>query len=227
MGSSAWAAVWALVVSVIAAIVAAVSNLWVNRRTARLQSHLDFVNAQLRDFYGPLLATAEASEQAWVIFRDHYKSEPGSDLFWNPKNPPTREARAAYHHWVETIFMPLNEKMVEIISTRLDLIIQPELPQCLTDLYTYALTRKAALGTWVLDSEVPPDSPHFPTHELLPYLEVCFTALKREQARLLQAITATREYPLTQNLGSITFMSAEWNDARTRESSPAQDASDK
>lgn len=227
MTGATWAAVWALVASVVAAVAASVSNLAANRRMARLQSHLDFVNAQLKDFYGPLLATSEALEQAWVIFRDHYKSEASSDLFWDPEHPPTREARAIYQNWAETIFLPLNEKLIEIVSTRLDLIIEQGMPRCLTDLYAHALTRKAAQGTWDLDSGRPPDASDFPSEELLPYLEASFTALKREQAKLLMAITSTREHPLTQDISSTVLpssiiMSAGWKDARARESSSTQ-----
>jgi hypothetical protein len=104
MSCSTWAAIWTLVASAIAAVAASIGNLVANRRTARLQAQLDFVNVQLKDFYGPLLAAVKASEQAWVIFKDHYKSEASSDLFWDPEHPPTREARIAYQHWTETVF---------------------------------------------------------------------------------------------------------------------------
>lgn len=208
MINTIWAAVWTVIVSAIAAIVASASNLVAKRRINRLQSQLNFVNEQLKDFYGPPLATAEACEQAWVAFKLGYKND--NRNFWSKDNPPTREQKVAYQHWIRTIFIPLNEEMVRVLSARLDLLIEHGVPQCLTDLYTHALTRKAELDLWQVDSVQPPNATPFPARELLAYLETSFETLKMEQSRLLIAISTTKTYPLTINGANIELMSHTW-----------------
>jgi hypothetical protein len=223
MTGSSWAVVWTLIASVIAAIAASVSSLIVKRRRDRLRAQLDLVNAQLRDFYGPLLSTAEASEKAWVTFKRIYKNGSDNEDFWDQADPPTHDARIAYHHWIKTLFIPLNDKMAEIVSTRLDLLIDRGIPQCLTDLYVHALTRKTALAMWDDESGSPPEAAAFPAEELLPYLEASFIALKDEQARLLKAITATQAYPLTQGVPRVSLISDKWTNNGNREAPALQE----
>jgi hypothetical protein len=211
MTGPSWTAVWTLVFSVIAAVVGSATALLLKRRRDRLRAQLDFVNSQLRYFYGPLLATAEASEQAWSVFKARYnpEAEPGTN-FWDPAHSPTREARTAYKHWINTLFIPLDDKMVEIISARADLLIEPGMPQCLTDLCGHTLSLKAALAMWNVTSGGAPDAPDYPAKALLEYLEDSFSALKNEQVRLLKAITSSKAYPLTESTRSVSLISDSW-----------------
>jgi len=59
-----WAAVWTLIAGAAITIVGATATLITNHRNDRLKAQLDFVNMQLRYFYGPSLANVEASERA-------------------------------------------------------------------------------------------------------------------------------------------------------------------
>ena len=49
--------------------------------------------------------------------------------------------------------------------------------------------------------------PPYPAMALLAYLEDSFSALKREQVRLLKAVNASRTYPLTQAMLEATSTS--------------------
>jgi len=68
MVGPSWAAVWTLIAGVAVAIVGATATLVANRRNDRLKAQLDFVNMQLRYFYGPLLANVEASTTVPVCY---------------------------------------------------------------------------------------------------------------------------------------------------------------
>jgi len=203
-----WAAVWTLVAGGIVTIVGATATLIANRRNDRLKAQLDFVNRQLRYFYGPLLANAEASERAWAAFMRRYKSKAGSS-FWDPANPPTIEAIRTWHHWMATVFMPLNLRSMEIISERTDLLIDNGMPQCLADLCAHVLTLKAVLASWQDDPHFVPQTPEYPA-SLLDYLVRSFSALKKKQVRLLKAIAETSGHPLTDNTAEISLVSDKW-----------------
>ena len=208
MATPSWAAVWTLIAGVTAAVIGSAFTVILNRRRDRLLAQLDLVNNQLRYFYGPLLALTEASERAWKVFsRQHITA--GAQDFWdrNPKYAPTREARAAWLDWVTNILIPTDKRMVEIISERADLLIEPGMPQCLTDLCAYVLGVESVLASWNVKSGKYPKLPDYPGRALLTYLEGSFSALKGGQVRLLKAIAANNEYQLTQNTSRVTLIS--------------------
>lgn len=60
----------------------------------------------------------------------------------------------------------------------------------------------------------------YPGKELLEYLKDSFNLLKREQVRLLKALTANKAYPLAQTTPSVALISDTWrsHEAGTRTS---------
>jgi hypothetical protein len=223
MTGPSWAAVWTLIASVVAAGVGSATAFIANRRRDRLREQLDFVNSQLREFYGPLLAVAETSEQAWAVFKTRYNPDASQEAgFWDPANPPSDEARAAYKHWTNVLFIPLDDKVVDTIVAHADLLIDAGMPQCLTDLCAHTLTLKAALGSWDAEAGGAPDVPPYPARALLAYLEDSFGALKREQVRLLKAVSGSKAYPLTQSSPDVTLISDTWRNLEgSNQPSPA------
>jgi hypothetical protein len=208
MTGPGWAAVWTAVAGVVVAVAGAAATMIVNRRNERLKARLDFVNMQLRYFYGPLLAYAEASQRAWDAFVQRYK--PGAvSTFWDPPDPPSEEAVRSWYRWMVTVFMPLNLRQMDIIFERPDLLIDAGIPQCLTDLCGHILALEAVLESWQDDPHFRPETPDYPA-SLLDYLISSFGALKREQAKLLNAIAGTGEHPLTDNTAEISLLSEQW-----------------
>lgn len=233
MATPGWAAVWTLITGVTVAVIGSALAFILNRRRDRLLAQLDFVNNQLRYFYGPLLAFTEASERAWKVFSAQHITE-GAQDFWdrNPKYAPTREARVAWLDWVRNILIPTNKRMVDIISERADLLIEPGMPQCLTDLCAYVLGVESILASWDVESGEYPKLPDYPGRALLPYLEGSFSALKGGQVRLLKAVAANNEYQLPQNMSRVTLISDRLKDEKKKivslvqdENSPSSDAS--
>ncbi len=90
MPDPSYSASVATIAGVVVTIVGAAATLISNRRNDRLKAQLDYVNMQLRYFYGPLLANAEANQRAWTAFRRRYNPE-ADGPFWNPDNPPASE----------------------------------------------------------------------------------------------------------------------------------------
>jgi hypothetical protein len=79
---------WQVALSLgIPALVAVAGYLLTYRNNLRLserKDRLDRVTRQLRDFYGPLFATASASKAAWLVFRSECR--PGG-AFWDKPGP--------------------------------------------------------------------------------------------------------------------------------------------
>jgi hypothetical protein len=212
MARPGWAVVWTLVAGVVVTVAGATATLFANRRNDRLKARLDFVNTQLRYFYGPLLANEEASGRAWAAFTRLYKPKAGS-LFWDPADPPDAEAIRSWHHWMGAVFMPLNLRSVEIISERLDLLIGAGMPQCLTDLCAHVLALKAVLASWQDSPPFVPRTPDYPA-SLPGYLVRSFSSLKKEQVKLLKAIAGAGEHPLTEDPAEISLLFEQWEDPR-------------
>lgn len=210
------AVVWTLTASVIATIVGAATTLVVNRRNDRLKAQLEYVNMQLRRFYGPLLANTEASQRAWAAFRRKYN--PAGSTFWDPAHRPSNDDLAAWHHWMTTVFMPLHNRSMTIITKRADLLIGNGMPQCMADLCAHILALRAVLAQWQDDASYIPQVPAYPSRELQSYLEQSFATLKEEQIRLLRATTATIAYPLVRSMPEIAFVSDRWDESSGGES---------
>jgi hypothetical protein len=197
-------ALLALVLSVLATVLASATALFLKLRRDRMKAQLGLVSDQLRYFYGPLLAHAEANERAWSVFMRRYNPEAGRN-FWSPAHPPLPEAISAWHHWVTSIFMPTNRAMVDVVIARSDLLIPEKsargddaLPACLADLCGHVRSLEAELASWTPPGQhgnATPPVPPYPADQLLGYLRYSFSQLKRDQVRLLRATVADGRYP--------------------------------
>jgi hypothetical protein len=106
-----------------------------NLRLSERKDRLDWINRQLAELCGPLLATASASSSAWRMFRRQYR--PGA-AYWGGDGPqPTPDEAAAWRLWMSTVLMPLNRQMRDVIVRSAHLL---EEERCLTCCSTYART---------------------------------------------------------------------------------------
>ena len=85
-----------------------------------------------------------------------------------------------------SVFMPLNERMQNLIIEHADLLDEPEMPNCLLMLCAHVSAYKSVLRQWE-DGDYTRNWSvvNFPREELLAYTEQTFKRLKAEQARLL------------------------------------------
>ena len=167
----------------------------IDLRLAQRNDRLERINRQLSEFYGPLLALTRSSGQSWQAFRQRYRP-PGSESFWKSDPPPTRDDTIAWRLWMTTVFMPVHQRMMELVLNRADLIEEPEMPPCLLDLCAHVNGYQAILKEWETGeiSMARADNisvVNFPGQELAEYAATAFSRLKAEQARLLGSTEKT------------------------------------
>ena len=161
----------------------------IDLRLAQRNDRLERINRQLSEFYGPLLALTRSSGQSWQAFRQRYRP-PGTESFWKSDPPPTKEDAVAWRLWMTTVFMPVHQRMMELVLHRADLIEEPDMPPCLLDLCAHVNGYQAILKEWETGqiSTAREDNisvVNFPGQELAEYAAAAFSRLKAEQARLL------------------------------------------
>ena len=179
LGGEAKTVAFAILSGVIGFLAKAVYDLWTERR----KDHLDRVNQQLKLLYGPLYALNQAGHHAWIAFRTTVR--PGGSFF-GKQPPPTPEELEAWRLWMNTVFRPSHEEMLEIISKHSDLLIESDLPLSMQLFCAHVASYKAVFARWDKgDYSQNSAVLNYPTEELGQYLEHSFKALKARQARLL------------------------------------------
>ena len=176
-------------VGVVAAVLGYFVTYGTNLRLAQRNDRLERINQQLSEFYGPLLALTRSSGQSWQAFRQRYRP-PGSESFWKSDPPPTKEDAIAWRLWMTTVFMPVHQRMMELVLNRAHLIEEPEMPPSLLTLCAHVNGYQAILKEWETgeistEREDNISVVNFPGQELAEYAAAAFGRLKAEQAELL------------------------------------------
>jgi hypothetical protein len=172
-----------LIITVILAfsgyLITYLNNIRLSQRTERLAR----VNRQLAELYGPLFALSQASDRAWQAFRRKYR--PGRTYF-GQGTPPNDEELEAWRLWMNTVFMPNNLRMYELLLSKSDLLIESETPKCLLDFYAHVTAYQTVIKKW----ENNDFSEHtslidYPNQELIEYIRKSYVELKAEQSQLI------------------------------------------
>jgi hypothetical protein len=184
-----------LIVTTIVAVILAFSGYlftyFNNLRLSQRAEKLERVNKQLGEFYGPLFALAHTSKTAWDAFRKNHR--PGMD-FWDRKDPVSDEDRQAWQLWIKTVFLPVTSRMYELVVTKSDLLIEPEMPPCLIQLCAHVTGYQPTIRKWeeVENSWLKFEERKwytsyvsYPADTILEYSRDSFQFLKAEQERLL------------------------------------------
>jgi hypothetical protein len=179
-----WGQAIAIVVPITVAFVGVLGAYFYNAALARRKDQLDRVNRQLSELYGPLLALEAASSRSWEAFRSRYR--PGGS-YWERDPPPTVEEGEAWRLWMTEVFMPLNDRMAELVVTKADLLQSPDLPSCLLELVAHVESYRAVIADWkrgnYSENRAPLNFPRKAVHE---YALRCFSELKTKQENLLR-----------------------------------------
>ena len=174
----------AVIVTVLVAITGYFATYLNNLSIARRNDRLKRVNRQISDFYGPLFALVHTTNTAWEYFRQHW----GTDRPYYWPNASAEEA-AAWRLWMEEVFMPKNLKMEKIIVENIDLIDEPEIPNCLLDLLAHVAAYKTVVKRWEEgDFREHTTDINFPRDELLNYVEDKYKKLKAQQLHDLEEL---------------------------------------
>jgi hypothetical protein len=178
-----WTVVAPLAVTLALALGGYLATYFNGLRLDQRKDRLDRVNRQLSELYGPLLALASASSHSWEVFRGHFQTK--TWRFFEPESPPTKEAMQTWRQWMRHVFMPLNERMMELVITKPDLLDSPTMPDCLLELAAHVAAYRAFIAQWDNSDfsqnkaliEFPPG--------VLNYTAGTFSKLKEEQQQLL------------------------------------------
>jgi hypothetical protein len=178
-----WPAGITLLVSVLLAVGGYVATYLYNLRLAQRKARLDHVDRQLSELYGPLVALSTAGETTWKGFRRLYR--PGGS-FWDPESPPTDEEAAAWRLWMTEVFMPLNERIFEVITNNAELLVESEMPQPLLDVCAHVAGYRPVLRAWSEgDTSLNTSVNNFNGARLEKYAVTRFVRLKERQRELM------------------------------------------
>jgi hypothetical protein len=167
-------------------------------KLAQRTDRLERINRQLSDFYGPLLALTRSSEESWRAFRRRYRP-PEGESFWKMDPGPTAEDVRIWRLWMTTVFVPVHQRMTDLVLTHADLIDESDMPPCLLIMCAHVSGYQAIIKEWEtgeisLAREDNLSVVNFPGHELAIYAAGAFARLKAEQCELLGS-TASRMSP--------------------------------
>ncbi|RFU42686.1 hypothetical protein DZF91_05260 [Actinomadura logoneensis] len=153
-------------------------------RLAQRQGRLARINSQLSDFYGPLLALAEANGRTFDAFVERH-ARPGGVSPFADKTPPTEHELAEWRLWVMSVFLPNIQAMRDLVIQHADLINESEMPPFLLQLAAHVSGYEVTVARWEAGSHDRHLSVASYPHEVLAYAREGFSRLKREQGRLL------------------------------------------
>lgn len=175
-------------VGVLVAAVGYIAKYATDLRLAQRTDRLERINRQLSEFYGPLLALTRSSEESWFAFKRRYR--PGHESFWRGDPPLTRDEVMVWRLWIITVFMPANERIMQLVFEHADLIEEPEMPPCLLAVCAHVAGYRAIIKEWETGEvsfarEDNISLVNFPGQELADYAATEFGRLKAEQGALL------------------------------------------
>jgi hypothetical protein len=163
--------------SVIVAVAVFILNQRAQIRMEQRQARLMLINGQLRELYGPLNALVDVNERLWESLRE--TSLPG-----RAERRPG-EGNDEWRRWRDSVLMPANRQMRDLILDRADLLIEDHIPSPLLDFCAHVAAREVALAGRAEGFPERATVPH-PGAYYVSYVRDSFTSLKTEQRRLLQ-----------------------------------------
>ena len=133
------------------------------------EEQLTRVSNQLRELYGPLLVLTEASNRAFKAFSQH----------------SCINLEEEWRIWIISVFMPINVKIMDLIISKADLLIEATIDERLLDFCAHVATYQAILKKWELNDFSEHISLINYPREMDEYCRQSFYKLKSEQIRLL------------------------------------------
>lgn len=148
------------------------NNLRINRRKDRLE----LINSQINKLYGPLYIITRTNSETFYAFE---KSQPkGEDYTSNPE----------WREFVNTIIIPQNEKLAQIILENAHLIIDESMPRFLSSFIAHHASYKLLSEKWKRGdfTETYPIVEY--PEEIWDYAEKSFLRIREEQLKMIGTI---------------------------------------
>jgi hypothetical protein len=169
------------------AVLGALLSYLYTRRLERRKARLERLNAQLREFYGPLYAIFEATRIAHLRFVNTLR--PGSTTLFAPDVPPLNVGELRlWRLWAMSTHQHRSTPAYEVIINKAHLLIEDEMPQCLLDFCAHKAGYDIVIERWKQGDYTEHLSVvRHPGDALLDYLQRSFIELKRKQAEEIDA----------------------------------------
>lgn len=148
----------------------------------RTEASLAYVESQLRDLYGPLVFSLYEGRQAW----EDFLSTVGRRYLTVEGRPVDDEEVQTWLFWVESLFMPRNEQILNLLMTKTHLIEGPSFPGSYVQFLNHHNSWKMKHSRWKSDGVA------YSWHSNVDWPEAferevisTFETLKRRHAQLL------------------------------------------
>lgn len=167
--------------TIIAAIITYIGTYWNNRRLNQRKERLERINRQLSELYGPMFGITNATYIAWEKFRDKFVL---NDEFF-VGNTRTSKQFKAWRLWMTTIFMPVNNRLFDLILAKSDLLIESEMPDCVLHFCAHIAAYDVVVARWKNRDFSEVKSVIGYPKEIDRYAKISFEKLKAEQDKLM------------------------------------------
>ncbi|MEL6362121.1 MAG: hypothetical protein AAFR21_13670 [Pseudomonadota bacterium] len=148
-------------------------------------ARVEFLNAQIRDLYGPLYAIDASNRAAWISFRAKYR--PDISSYFKKENPPSEEETKAFVQWMRSVFHPNNKRMHDVITSNAHLIEGNDFPESFREFLIHVETYQVVIDQWDAGNFSEYTSRNnYPRDTFSSEVEDSFLKLKRRQKRLLR-----------------------------------------
>lgn len=169
--------------SIVVAVIVFILNQSAHVAAERRREHLERINAQLRELYGPLHALADVNERIWRSLRG--TSLPSQD-FRRPTVQLTEDQSRDWNLWLNNALMPANRAMRDLILHHAELVIEAEMPEPLRTFCAHVAAYEVFLA-YEGDMQSVAEAPliRHPGQPYMDYINTSFLSLKLERDRLL------------------------------------------
>jgi hypothetical protein len=167
--------------SILVAFVAYFLNNHAEIVRAGRRAHLERINRQLQDLYGPLLVLTDSNERTWDEFKLRYL--PNQHLQASPALTEEQEER--WRNWLLNVFLPSAQRMRELIISHGDLIIEDEIPAIVLEFCAHVASYSAVVSSWTAGKTSDTVLLRHPGSGFSSYVRVSYGELKARQATLI------------------------------------------
>jgi len=185
-----WQAVTLIAIPLFLALVGYAAKYLSDVRLEQRRSRLARLDRQLSELYGPLFALSYAGSVAWSAASRQIRADAASFK----ERDLTADEQRIFRLWMTEVLMPLNRRLVDVITQNAHLLEDDEMPEVLLRVCANVLAfevnaRRWADGDFTRTWSVIP----FPGAELDAYASETFRQLKREHAQLVRETSPTRQ----------------------------------
>jgi hypothetical protein len=117
----------------------------------RRKDRLDFVRAQIEHFYGPLYVLSKTNNSEW---RELLKEGP---LRFDDRHPPTPKDVTRWRQWSQTVFLPNDQKIENIVLNNAQYINQPVITGVFAEFFAFSASFRVIANQWKESDVSQPD----------------------------------------------------------------------